>query len=60
MDRSLFFFVPSDSSGSDRRLNSPRDGWSAAFQEMARRGDDAMLDASAPIQSNWDENEWEW
>jgi antitoxin MazE len=26
----------------------PRAGWAAAFQEMARRGDDALLDADAP------------
>jgi antitoxin MazE len=26
----------------------PRAGWAAAFREMARRGDDALLDDPAP------------
>jgi antitoxin MazE len=38
----------------------PRAGWAAAFQEMARRGDDALLDGDAPNLSAWDEGEWEW
>jgi antitoxin MazE len=37
----------------------PRAGWAAAFQEMARRGDDASPD-DAPTTSAWDEGEWEW
>jgi antitoxin MazE len=37
----------------------PRAGWAAAFQAMARRGDDALLD-DAPTLSGWDEGEWEW
>ena len=37
-----------------------RDGWSAAFQRMAERGDDALLDADAPPLTNWDEVDWEW
>ena len=35
-------------------------GWAAAFQEMAQRGDDALLDEAAPGLSGWDEGEWEW
>jgi antitoxin MazE len=38
----------------------PRTGWAAAFQEMARRGDDALLDEIGPSLSDWDEKEWEW
>ena len=37
-----------------------REGWVAAFQEMARRGDDALLDDASPSLSNWDEDDWEW
>jgi antitoxin MazE len=37
----------------------PRAAWSAAFQEMAERGDDALPD-DAPTLSTWDESEWEW
>lgn len=39
--------------------NRPRSTWAAAFQEMARRGDDALLH-DAPAPSAWDEGEWEW
>ena len=38
----------------------PREGWDAAFAEMAERGDDALLDAEAVSTSRWDEDEWEW
>jgi antitoxin MazE len=37
----------------------PRSTWAAAFQEMAQRGDDALLDEAASP-SAWDEGEWEW
>ena len=43
-----------------RPARKPREGWSAAFQEMARRGDDALLDDVPPTLSSWDEDEWEW
>ncbi len=43
-----------------RPVKRPRAGWAAAFQEMARRGDDAMLDDGAPSLSAWDEDEWQW
>ncbi|HWK89401.1 MAG TPA: AbrB/MazE/SpoVT family DNA-binding domain-containing protein [Longimicrobium sp.] len=42
-----------------RAFRHPRAGWDAAFAEMAKRGDDELLDgAAAP--SAWDEEEWEW
>jgi antitoxin MazE len=37
----------------------PRAGWAEAFQEMARHGDDSLID-DAPGLSQWDEKEWEW
>jgi antitoxin MazE len=43
-----------------RPVKKPRDGWASAFQEMARRGDDALLDEVPPTLSSWDEDEWEW
>jgi antitoxin MazE len=43
-----------------RSAKSPRAGWSAAFQEMARRGDDALLDPASSTLSQWDQNEWAW
>ena len=42
-----------------RPAKKPREGWGAAFQEMAQRGDDVLVDA-APTLSTWDEDEWEW
>jgi antitoxin MazE len=38
----------------------PRAGWAQAFQEMAERGDDALLGEGAPLSTRWDEEEWEW
>jgi antitoxin MazE len=43
-----------------RPVRKPRAGWAAAFQKMARRGDDALLDESVSSLSSWDEDEWEW
>jgi antitoxin MazE len=43
-----------------RPARRPREGWTAAFQEMARRGDDALLDDAPPSLSTWDEDDWEW
>lgn len=42
-----------------RAVRHPREGWDAAFAEMARRGDDKLLD-DVPSTSTWDEEEWEW
>jgi antitoxin MazE len=43
-----------------RPARKPRAGWAEAFREMARRGDDALLDDVSPILSEWDAEEWEW
>jgi antitoxin MazE len=42
-----------------RAIRRPREGWEATFAEMARRGDDALLD-DAPSTTSWDDEEWEW
>ena len=36
-----------------------RSGWDKAFQEMAARGDDMLLDADQSL-SSWDEEKWNW
>ena len=41
-------------------LGKARGGWAHAFQEMARRGEDALLDEVAPSLNDWDEEEWQW
>ena len=38
----------------------PRAGWAIAFEEMARRDDDAPIDQGSPTSTAWDEGEWEW
>ncbi len=43
-----------------RAARKPREHWDAAFREMARRGDDALIDDAPPSLSGWDEGEWEW
>jgi antitoxin MazE len=43
-----------------RPARKAREGWAAAFEEMARRGDDALLDDAPPSLSSWDEVDWEW
>lgn len=42
-----------------RAVGHPREGWDAAFAEMAARGDDKLLD-DIPSTTDWDEEEWEW
>jgi antitoxin MazE len=36
----------------------PRHGWEIYFAEMAKKGDDRLLDRPLPTQ--WDEEEWTW
>lgn len=38
----------------------PRSGWDEAFREMARQGDDALLDRKSLRPTRWDKTEWEW
>ncbi|HEX8150074.1 MAG TPA: AbrB/MazE/SpoVT family DNA-binding domain-containing protein [Pyrinomonadaceae bacterium] len=38
----------------------PRHGWEHAFRAMAERGDDSLLDGGPPVQTRWDEDEWQW
>ncbi len=43
-----------------RSAKTPRQGWDEAFKEMARLGDDELLDPDVIQTSNWDNEEWEW
>ncbi len=43
-----------------RPVKKPRAGWAVALQQMAQRGDDALLDEAPPGLTAWDEGEWEW
>lgn len=39
--------------------SSPRAAWADQFQEMARLGDDTLLDSDI-IPTAWEDTEWEW
>lgn len=41
-----------------RPASNPRDGWAEAFEEMARRGDDTLLDDE--VANEFDRTEWQW
>jgi antitoxin MazE len=43
-----------------RSTAKPRAGWDEAFQTMADRGDDTMLDGDALVETSWERDEWEW
>jgi antitoxin MazE len=43
-----------------RSSSSAREGWSAAFAEMAEYDDDELLDRAAEAPTEWDEEEWAW
>lgn len=40
-------------------VKTVREGWEAKFQEMAKNGDDELLDTASST-SEWDEEEWQW
>jgi antitoxin MazE len=42
-----------------RPIKRPREGWAEAFDEMARLGDDALIDDITSL-SSWDKEDWEW
>lgn len=37
----------------------PRAGWDASFEQMARRGDDKLLDSGSGS-TRWDDEDWQW
>ena len=43
-----------------RSADLPRKGWEDQFEEMARLGDDRLLDQNAGQATQWDEREWKW
>lgn len=44
-----------------RSAEEIRSGWDEAFQEMAKQGDDRLLDQEdIEGPSDWDETEWTW
>ncbi len=43
-----------------RSAPAARGGWAEQFQQMAERGEDALLDSDAVALTSWDETEWAW
>ena len=43
-----------------RPVRRNREGWDEQFAEMARRGDDKLLDSETTNLSSWDTDEWKW
>ena len=43
-----------------RPARSPRYGWDEKFAQMAKNGDDHLLDSEVISTTSWDTNEWEW
>ena len=41
-----------------RPAQNPRKDWDGAFQSMAKRGDDRLIDE--PTATKWDDEEWDW
>ena len=42
------------------RGRANREGWDAAFAEMAAAGDDVFVGGAASLLSSWDAEEWKW
>jgi len=43
-----------------RPVSYPRQGWDEAFQAMAERRDDQLLDGALTGQTRWDQKDWQW
>lgn len=43
-----------------RPTTPARTGWDAAFRQMRKQGDDALLDEASLSVTRWDTTEWEW
>jgi antitoxin MazE len=43
-----------------RPVENPRADWEESFEKMRLRGDDALLDNGTELESEWDQEEWQW
>jgi antitoxin MazE len=43
-----------------RSAAKPRVGWSQAFEQLHRQGDDQLIDQESTAASAWDRSEWTW
>lgn len=49
-----------DSSVVIRPAHAARGSWDKAFAEMAKHGDDSLLDSDSELSTEWDMAEWRW
>ena len=42
------------------QVGQPRQGWSEAFRQMARHGDDVLLDGDLAASDSFEAESWEW
>ncbi|MGB3860756.1 MAG: AbrB/MazE/SpoVT family DNA-binding domain-containing protein [Candidatus Aminicenantaceae bacterium] len=43
-----------------RPVENPRANWEKSFAKMRLRGDDVLLDKGTELESEWDQEEWQW
>ena len=43
-----------------RPVKNPRADWEKSFKKMRLRGDDVLLDKRTELESDWDQEEWQW
>ena len=43
-----------------RPVGGPRHGWAAAFEQMAKYGDDELLDEGGGPTTQWSRKDWKW
>ena len=43
-----------------RPVKNPRADWEKSFEKMRLRGDDVLLDKGTELESEWDQEEWQW
>ncbi len=43
-----------------RPVSTVRHGWDKAFADMAKHGDDRLIDAVSRQETAWDRSEWRW
>ncbi len=43
-----------------RPVENPRADWEKSFEKMRLSGDDVLLDKGTELESEWDQEEWQW
>jgi antitoxin MazE len=43
-----------------RPVENPRADWEKSFEKMRLKKDDVLVDEGTDIESDWDQEEWQW